>query len=66
MITSEEPIVVPTSRYNVNQTCELLTISRKTLGKYTSTGMIKCGLRKANMRKFYTGSEILAFWRRSV
>ena len=66
MITENEPNVVANSRYNINQTCALLNVSRKTLAKYTTAGQIKCGYRPVTMRKFYTGLAILQFWRASV
>ena len=65
-ITSNEPRVADTSRYNINETCELLGITRKTLAKYTKYGLIDCGFRKATMKKYYTGIAILKFWRASV
>lgn len=65
-VTSNEPKVIATSRYSINETCELLGITRKTLQKYTMFGLIKCGLRKATMKKFYTGLEIMKFWRTAV
>lgn len=61
----EEPQVVATGRYNIGQTCLLLGISRNTLFKYTLNGTIKCGYRP-NLRKFYTGLEILRFWRMQI
>lgn len=65
-ITCNEPKVNETSRYSINETCELLGITRKTLLKYTVYGLIKCGYRKATMRKFYTGLEIMKFWKTAV
>ena len=63
MITAEEPNVKATGRYTTTQTCELLSIHRNSLCKYTKMGLIKCGFRRATARKFYLGSEILRFWR---
>nr|WP_302335256.1 DNA-binding protein [uncultured Prevotella sp.] len=65
-VISNEPKVIATSRYSINETCELLGITRKTLQKYTVFGLIKCGFRKATMKKFYTGLEIMKFWRTAV
>ena len=65
-ITCNEPQVNINSRYSINETCELLGITRKTLQKYTMFGLIKCGFRKATMKKFYTGLEIMKFWRTAV
>lgn len=63
MITPEEPRVAPTGRYNITDTCRLLGICRNTLRRYTEEGKIKCGFRRSNMRKFYSGMEILKLWR---
>ncbi|MBR0493699.1 MAG: helix-turn-helix domain-containing protein [Bacteroidales bacterium] len=60
---SSEPYVVMNSRYSIDETSRLLGIHRHTLRKYTNRGLIKCGFRRVNGRKFYLGSEILRFWR---
>ena len=39
-VTSNEPKVIATSRYSINETCELLGITRKTLQKYTVFGRL--------------------------
>lgn len=61
-MTSNEPKVSPTSRYNVSETCIILGIHRNTLRKYTRLGRIKSGRRKSTGQKFYLGSEIIKFW----
>jgi predicted site-specific integrase-resolvase len=63
MITAIEPKVSDTGKYSVSQTCELLGIHRNTLRKYTLSGTIRCKFHKKNFRKFYTGQEIIKFWR---
>ena len=63
-VTSNKPEVV--ACYSINETCALLGITRKTLAKYTTTGQIECGFRKATLRKFYTGLSILKFWQQAV
>lgn len=63
MVTAIEPKVSDTGRYSVTQTCAVLGIHRSTLSRYTEFGLIRCGFRRGNMRKFYKGSEILRFWR---
>lgn len=65
-MTFDEPHVSPNSRYDMNATCSLLGISRKTLLKYTVAGLIQCGLRECNGRRFYKGSDIVKFWKRAV
>lgn len=66
MITAEIPDVKETGRYTVKQACDVLGIHRNTLRNYTDQGLIKCGFRKANYRKFYEGREILKFWKASL
>ena len=63
MITPIEPKVNETGRYSVSEACEALGIHRNSLSSYTNSGIIKCGFRKMNGRKFYLGSEIMKFWR---
>lgn len=63
MITAIEPKVNENGRYSVTQTSEALEIHRNTLRNYTEQGLIKCGFRRGNGRKFYEGREIVRFWR---
>ena len=65
-VTSNKPEVLATSRYSINETCAILGITRKTLAKYTTAGLIECGLRKATLQKFYPGISILKFWMSAV
>lgn len=65
-VTSTKPEVIATSRYSINETCAILGITRKTLAKYTTAGMIECGFRKTTLRKFYTGLSILKFWMAAI
>lgn len=66
MIAIEEPKVNKGGRYTVKQTAEALGIHRNTLRHYTKQGLIKCGFRKANYRKFYEGREIIRFWKAAL
>lgn len=59
----QEPNVRPDGRYNVKQTAALLGFHRNTLLKYTNEGKIRCGIRRSTSRKFYTGMEIIRFWK---
>lgn len=58
-----EPKVVLNGRYTIDETCELLGLHRNTLTRYTKRGKIRFGIRRADSRRFYLGSEILKFWR---
>ena len=62
-MVNEEPRVSDFGRYSVGETCKLLGICRNTLLSWTNAGKIRCGSRRANMRKFYEGREIRRIWR---
>ena len=62
-MVTQEPNVRPDGRYSVKQTAALLGFHRNTLLKYTNKGTIRCGIRRSTTRKFYTGAEIIRFWK---
>lgn len=62
-MTVTEPAVIASGRYPVGEASKILGIDRKTLYRHTTEGLIKCGFRRANRRRFYTGSEILRYWK---
>lgn len=62
----KKPQVNLTARYSVRETCTILGICRETLRRYTHKGTIAVHYRKANMRPFYIGSDIMAFWNRCI
>ena len=66
MITAELPNVTVSGRYSITETCKALGIHRNTLRRFTDEGLIRCGFRKMNARKFYQGSEILRFWQEQM
>ena len=63
MITAVEPRLNKDGRYSSAEASRLLGIHRNTLIAYTRQGLIKCGYRRENARKFFTGAEILRFWK---
>jgi len=67
-MVNEQPQIPANARYSIEQAAEILGIHRNTLRRYTNTGPtgIKCQFRKSNGRKFYTGLEIVRFWRASL
>lgn len=62
----QKPKVNLTARYSVRETCTILGICRETLRRHTHKGTIAVHYRKANMRPFFLGSDIMAFWNRSI
>ena len=41
----------------------MLGISRRTLDGHARIGKIRYGVRRSNGRRFYTGMEIVRYWR---
>lgn len=67
-MVNEEPKVPPTARYSIGEAARILGVHRNTLRRHTNTGPtgINCEHRKYNGRKFYTGLEIVKFWKASI
>jgi len=60
---SEEPQASPSGRYGVTKAAHLLGVSTSTIYRYEKAGILQARTRKANRRKFYTGSDIIKAWR---
>ena len=58
-----QPNVEPAGRYTITETAKLLGIHRATLNRATNAMFIRCGYRKDNHRRYYTGLEIVKYWR---
>ena len=62
-MTTSVPKVLPDDRYGVVESAKILGIHRNTLRAYTNEGLIKCGHRTKTRKRFYTGSELIRFWK---
>lgn len=60
-MTPNRPHIDPTGSYTVTQASTLLDISRKTLRRYESTGLVVAHLNQLGRRK-YSGRELLKLW----
>ena len=60
-MTPERPNIAMTGSYTVTQASALLCISRKTLRRYESAGLVLAHLNKLGKRK-YSGRELLKLW----
>lgn len=65
MLTGAKPQVVECDRYSISETCKLLGICRHTLTKYTEQGKIHPTMHDT-CKIFYTGKDILNFWKRII
>lgn len=62
-MTATEPQIPPTGRYTSLETAKTLGVSIRTLQRWATDGKIRFGVRRANNRRFYTGAEIMRFWK---
>jgi len=62
-MTFTEPAVNMSARYPIGAASKILDIDRKTLLNHTKEGKIRCGFFRCNGRRFFTGSEILRYWK---
>jgi predicted site-specific integrase-resolvase len=61
-MTPLQPDVLYNCRYDTKSTCSKLGIGRSTLHRYRRAGLIKASYHRANLRPYYTGSEIIRLW----
>ena len=64
-MVNEEPKVSDRGKYRIGEAAELLGVCRNTLRKYARSGKVKCGFRKVDGRRYFTGEEIKRIWRMS-
>lgn len=55
------PNIAPAGSYTVTQASALLDISRKTLRRYESAGLVVAHLNQLGRRK-YSGRELMKLW----
>ena len=61
-MTATQPQVTPTGRYSVSDTATHLGVSTRTVQRYIAAGDMKAQTRKANSKRFVTGTEIIRVW----
>ncbi len=62
-MTNERPNVTRDGHYCLSDTARILSVSTQTLRRHTQLGLITCSRWSHNGRAFYTGKEILRYWR---
>ena len=54
--------VVKGGRYSTTEASQILGVNRSTLGRWIERGMIRCGYRRHNHRRFFEGTELIRFF----
>lgn len=62
-MTSKEPNVLPTAKYELKEVARLLDVHKSTVLRWTKLGYMNCSIRKTNHRRVWTGAEITKVWR---
>lgn len=51
-----------TGRYSTTEVEKILGVNRSTLGRWIQRGLIRCGYRRHNNRRFFEGTELIRFF----
>lgn len=62
-MTNAEPKVSEMGRYTTKEVAELLEVNVSTVRRHTEAGYLRCGHWRHNGRRFYTGKEILRYYK---
>ena len=63
MITAEQPQVATTGRYSMTQAAKVLGIHPVTLLRHVKQGRLRYSTRRTTGRKYFSGYELLKYWR---
>lgn len=59
-----QPQVDPSARLELREVAALFRVSKSSVLRWTSSGLLRCGgLRRSNRRKYWTGAELIRFWK---
>lgn len=62
-MTSAEPKIPKAGQFSIKETAEILGASRTTIWRWTKMGYLKAKYHRVNKRPFFTGDEIIRFWK---
>ena len=62
-MTTTEPNVSPSGRYELKEAAAALGVDRSTLLRYSRTGLIRFTIKRSNKRKCWSGADLISFWR---
>lgn len=65
MITTP-PDVIDSAKYELREAAKALGVSPSTIDKWTRKGVLKCRIRKANGRRYWTGADLLRVWMANI
>ena len=65
-MVSMQPTLNINGRYTAKEASEALGVHRNSLRNYEKAGLIRSGIHRSNGRKFYTGREIIRFWKSTI
>lgn len=58
-----EPDVNPQGKYELRHASQIMKVSKSTILRWTSQGLMRCSVRRANGRKVWSGAELIRAWR---
>lgn len=62
-MTNTVPTIDPKARFELREAAAILDVGKASVLRWTSTGRLRCGVKRSNGRKFWTGAELIRFWK---
>lgn len=62
-MTNTVPTIDPKARFELREAAAILDVGKASVLRWTSIGRLRCGIKKSNGRKFWTGAELIRFWK---
>lgn len=62
-MTTTKPIIDPSARLELRDAAAALGVTKSTILRWSAEGRLACGVKKCNGRRFWTGSELIKFWK---
>ncbi|MBO6083202.1 MAG: helix-turn-helix domain-containing protein [Bacteroidales bacterium] len=58
-----QPLIDPAAHLELREAALALDVHKSTVLRWTRTGKLRCGIKRLNGRKYWTGAELIRFWR---
>lgn len=62
-MTNTVPKINPDARLELREAAAILNVDRSSILRWTTIGRLRCGIKKSNGRKYWTGAELIRFWK---
>lgn len=61
-MVKDKPNINPDARVELKDAAAIMQVQKGTILRWTHSGKLKCGIRKANNRRVWLGKDLISFW----